>query len=150
MLDVVRQDTNWSCFAASLAMVTGIDYDLMDKSDEAAPTVFPMWGGRAVTLEPLLSDCDIEDEFTTIFHWQALLEDNGYTLRLYDEPVLGLCGVLSFTVVEEPGKHWSHAVAIDESGYAVCPSAMFDGTHLTGFMNSCNLMIAGFVTAQEK
>lgn len=149
MLDVVRQDTNWSCFAASLAMVTGLDYDLMNKNNEAAPAVYPVDGGLYTTLDPVEAG-EPDDEWVSVYDWLDMLEYNGYTGEVFREAKLGREGIMIFTVIESRKDWWSHAVAIDKFGYATCPSSTFDEMHLTEFYNSCNIMVAGFVTVQEK
>jgi len=104
MLNVVRQDTNWSCFAASLAMVTGLDYDLMNKTHGAAPTVFPV-DGYYMTLDPVEAGQDPED-WVTVYDWADFLDTLGYELdvRAVDIPT-GEAGILMFTVVEGQGRN---------------------------------------------
>lgn len=144
MLPVIRQDTAWSCFAASVAMVTGIDYDVMPKDRGSAPGTFPVDAEGTIWTLHASDDTD----WVTVKDWaQALLP--AYKVTIHDEPIEGVKGVLSITVFEDDTSAWSHAVAVDEQGYITCPSETFDEATLTELKQSCNVVIGGFVTIEE-
>lgn len=146
-MNVVRQDNEWSCFAASLSMVTGIDYDIMDKSYAASPAVWPSIDGMSMFPDDSL--VEVDEKLVSVYDWGEAVKE-GYELGFHKYPVYGEKGILSITFVQNDKNSWSHAVAIDKSGYAVCPSGTFDDMHLTGFEDSCNILIGGYITVKEK
>lgn len=143
----VRQTTPWSCFAASLAMLTGIDYDIMPKTQEAAPGVWPSVDGMSA--DPDDSNVIVDPSWTSVFDWAEAISD-AYEMTFYKYPIKGVAGVLSITVMEGATTQWSHAVHVDERGHITCPSAIFDDMHLTEIEEACNIFIAGFITVEEK
>lgn len=148
MLPVVRQTTAWSCFAASLAMVTGIDYEIMPKDQDTAPGSFPLGDGEW-TIDPDTAG-PVAEDWVTIWDWGEALAD-AYQMSMSARYVPKRKGILSLTMLDEYGMgEWSHAVAVDEHGYVTCPSATFDEATVDELENSCNIAIGGFVMVEEK
>jgi hypothetical protein len=149
MIDIT-QPTDYSCFATSVAMITGIDVDLFRLDWYSAPYVFRSANRESMTLIPWESWDDIPNGAVTILEWTELLDSLGYESTIMDDVFVGLEGVLGFTLITGPGKSQSHAVAVDNLGVVHCPSNCYTGFTVQELAAAENILFGGYVVIKEK
>ena len=146
----IFQDTDDSCWAASLAAVTGIDYDVLDKDKEKGPSVF-MWQSIKDDriLQATLRAMSTKDrKYITLSDWNKALRHAGITLKFRKKHEQGKRAVAVIVDAFElcNGSPKTHACAVDEYGYLWDNNydSDIDGVHVSELEDACNIVMAGY------
>ena len=117
-MERLQQPTDTSCWATCVAMLTGIDIDLLPLDGDLAPS-FALQQGIIDIL--LRRDAKwglvLDDDY---YKWVDLLWDNGYKVERHKTFPQKPCIVP--VVIYAPDEIVGHVVVADEQGYLLDPS----------------------------
>ena len=143
---VVRQEIDGTCWAASLAELTGIDYDILSGLGECLAPAFTQKKDGCFSLKRVNG---AKDDMVYLTDWNKALAGSGVTLLLSKS----WPGKKSIMCIIDMLTMAAHAVIVDDGGILNDNTTEGDGlsgTHRQEIEDACNIQVAGYIYMREK